>query len=160
MRLTQQRTSKSHLTIWSGIIVCGAAISIAAAVNYCFLRSTQLCVFRAATGLPCPGCGLTHAALSLARGEVIASLHYHALLVPYVVTIVANSITWNFFALNWIRSRWWLWTMFIVTVGYYVIRIMLFFPDGPYPMVYDQRCYLFRMLQIIKSVGIFTGFDL
>ena len=156
MRLTRQRTSKRYLTILSGIVVCGTAISIAAAVNYCLLRSTQLCVFRAATGLPCPGCGLTHAAFSLVRGEFAASLHYHALLVPYVGTIVANSITWDFFALNWIRSRWWLWTMFIATVGYYVVRLVLFFPDGPYPMVYDQRCYLFRVLQIIKCVGIST----
>ena len=74
-------------------MVCGAAISIVAAVNYCLLQCTQLCVFRAVTGLPCPGCGLTHAASSLLRGEVVESLLYHALFVPYVVTIGANTIT-------------------------------------------------------------------
>ena len=137
MRLTQQRTSKSRSTDWSAIIVCGVAIFFAAAVNYCLLKSTQLCVFRALTGLPCPGCGLTHAGISLLHGEVLRSLSYHALLVPYIVTIVANTITLDFFVLNWFRSRVWLWTMLIVSVGYYAIRLMLFFPDGPYPMVYD-----------------------
>ena len=156
MRLTRQRTSKRRSTDWSAIMVCGVAISIAAAVNYCLLRSTQLCVFRALTGLPCPGCGLTHAAFALLRGEVVESLLYHALFVPYVVTIGANTVRWDFFALNWLRSRGWLWTMLIVTVGYYAIRLMLFFPDGPYPMVYDQRCYLFRGLQIIRWLCSFT----
>ena len=150
MRLTRQRTSKSRSTDWSSIMVCGVAISIAAAVNYCLLGSTQICFVRALTGLPCPGCGLTHAATSLLRGEVVESLLYHALFIPYIVTIVANTITLDFFVLNWFRSRVWLWTMLIVSVGYYAIRLMLFFPDGPYPMIYDQRCYLFRGLQIIR----------
>ena len=150
MRLTRQRTSKIRSIDWSAIIVCGVAISVLAAANYCLLHCTQLCVFRALTGLPCPGCGLTHAATSLLRGEVVESLLYHALFIPYIVTIVANTITLDFFVLNWFRSRVWLWTMLIVSVGYYAIRLMLFFPDGPYPMIYDQRCYLFRGLQIIR----------
>ena len=152
MRLTRQRTSKGRTACWSGIMVCGAAISIVAAVNYCLLQCTQLCVFRAVTGLPCPGCGLTHAASSLLRGEVVESLLYHALFVPYVVTIGANTITWDFFALNWLRSRGWLWTVLIASVGSYAIRLMVFFPDGPSPMVYDRRCYLFRGLQIIREL--------
>ncbi len=36
------------------------------------------CPILAATGVPCPGCGLTHAALQLFHGEVLASLQTHA----------------------------------------------------------------------------------
>lgn len=38
-----------------------------------------LCPFRAATGLPCPGCGLTHAFCATAKGHVAAAFGYHAL---------------------------------------------------------------------------------
>ena len=147
----RQITGKNRSAFWSGIIVCGVAVSIAATVNYCLLQSTQLCVFRAFTGLPCPGCGLSHAALSLLQGEIVESLSYHALLVPYLVTVVANTIRLDFFVLNWFRSLGWLWTMLTATVVYYVVRLILYFPDGPYPMVYDQRSYLFQGLKIIKS---------
>ena len=104
------------------------------------------------TGLPCPGCGLTHSGLALLRGEIVESLGYHALLVPYVITIAANSIPFDFFAVNWFRSRRWIWTILICSIGYYAVRMVLFFPGGPYPMVYDQRCYLFRGLKLLLSL--------
>ena len=35
------------------------------------------------TGLSCPGCGLTRAAVALSRGELRTALSYNAMLVPY-----------------------------------------------------------------------------
>ena len=151
MRLTQRRTSKRVPAFWAGVIVCGSVISIMAAVNFFFLQSTQLCIFRATTGLPCPGCGLTHSGLALLRGEIVESLRYHALFVPYVITIAANSIPVDFYVVNWFRSRRWIWAILIVSFGYYTARMLLFFPGGPYPMVYDQRCYLYRGLKLVLS---------
>ena len=151
MRLMRLRISKAILAFCAGAVVCGSVIAIIAGVNYCLLHSTQLCVFRATTGLPCPGCGLTHSGLALLRGEVVESLRYHALLVPYILTLIANSIRIDFFATNWLRSRWWIWTILIGSVGYYATRMVLFYPSGPYPMVYDRRCYIFQGLKIVKS---------
>ena len=37
------------------------------------------CPFHALTGLPCPGCGTTRAALALARGDVAAALGWNPL---------------------------------------------------------------------------------
>ncbi len=151
MRLMRRRTNKAIPAFCAGVIVCGSVISIIAAVNYYLLQSTQLCAFRAATGLPCPGCGLTHAGLALLRGEFVESLRYHALIVPYILTIAANTIQIDFFAVNWLRSRTWIWAILIGSLGYYAIRMGLYFPRGPYPMVYDQRCYLYRGLKIALS---------
>ncbi len=36
------------------------------------------CPIRALTGVPCPGCGLTHAVLQILQGDVISSLQTHA----------------------------------------------------------------------------------
>ena len=40
--------------------------------------SLWTCPFRAATGVPCPGCGLTRATLELLRGDLTSSLQTHA----------------------------------------------------------------------------------
>jgi len=37
-----------------------------------------LCPMKAATGVPCPGCGLTRATAALFRGDLSASLRTHA----------------------------------------------------------------------------------
>lgn len=51
------------------------------------------CPIRAATGVPCPGCGLTRATMQLLHGDVISSLQTHAfapvLLFALVIMLVA-----------------------------------------------------------------------
>jgi len=37
----------------------------------------QVCLFRALSGLPCPGCGLTRALSSLVQGHPAAAFDYH-----------------------------------------------------------------------------------
>lgn len=38
-----------------------------------------ICVLRRATGLPCPGCGLTRSFCALAKGDFVKAGHFHAL---------------------------------------------------------------------------------
>ena len=38
-----------------------------------------LCPFRAATGIPCPGCGLTRAFCAMGKGDVSRAFGFHAL---------------------------------------------------------------------------------
>lgn len=46
------------------------------------------CFFKAHFGIDCPGCGLQRAFISLLRGHLSESLHYHAALIPFLLTIV------------------------------------------------------------------------
>lgn len=39
----------------------------------------SICPFYQATGLPCPGCGLTRAFVCIAHGNLVESLHWHPL---------------------------------------------------------------------------------
>lgn len=52
------------------------------------------CSFRHVTGLYCPGCGGTHAIVSLASGQVLDSFLYHPL-VPYTAACFAIFLLWN-----------------------------------------------------------------
>lgn len=53
-----------------------------------------ICFFRAVTGLPCPGCGLTRAFSSLLQGRAEAAFAYHPfvfILLPMSVVAVAHN---------------------------------------------------------------------
>jgi len=39
----------------------------------------NICIFRATTGLPCPGCGLTRSIVAAAHGHLTASFSHHRL---------------------------------------------------------------------------------
>lgn len=39
----------------------------------------SICIFRATTGLPCPGCGLTRSIVAAAHGQLAASFSHHRL---------------------------------------------------------------------------------
>jgi hypothetical protein len=70
----------------------GAGIAVAAAVWPMFTASTGLgapCLLRMFTGIPCPACGLTTAAVELVHGHVAASAAANpAMLSVAAVTVV------------------------------------------------------------------------
>jgi hypothetical protein len=52
-------------------------------------RGLPLCGFKLATGYACPGCGMTRALAALAKGDVDASLAYHAFAPVFAVAAFA-----------------------------------------------------------------------
>ena len=52
------------------------------------------CLFRSATGLWCPGCGLTRAAHHLLHGDIERALGYNALVLPFGGLLVITWIAW------------------------------------------------------------------
>jgi hypothetical protein len=82
------RTSPAELLFgrWS---VAVAAVVVGGAVAGSLIEpwgaaELSLCWFRRISGLPCPGCGLTRAVISLARGELVRSLEFH----PFGVVVL------------------------------------------------------------------------
>lgn len=94
------------------------------------------CVFRATTGLWCPGCGLTRGLHQLFNGDLGSALQYN-LFVPLVV--VAAVLGWW----SWVRTSWGglplaipqrllhplFWAMPIAVVAYGVLRNI---PTAPF----------------------------
>lgn len=69
-RLAPDASVLKRLPPWPAV-VCYLAAAGVLAFGYAFDRST--CVWRTITGLPCPGCGMIHAFLSLAHGDLRAA---------------------------------------------------------------------------------------
>jgi len=55
------------------------AASVAVPVAWLDRHGVVFCPFRRVTDLPCPGCGLTHAFLSLGNGDLSGAFRYNAL---------------------------------------------------------------------------------
>jgi hypothetical protein len=68
-----------------GLLLAGALSLNVVAIA--FHLSGWECAFFRLTGVPCPGCGLTRACLLLLKGEVQASMKFHAFAPIFVVLI-------------------------------------------------------------------------
>ena len=85
-------------------IACGCALAAAAGVVALFDPAAQgsrfpACQFRLATGLWCPGCGLTRGFHQLFNGNVFSAVSYN-LFVPLVLVAIVGA-WWS-----WLRSSW------------------------------------------------------
>ena len=123
-----------------------------AVVNAIILGKAELCIFRMICGLPCPGCGLTHSTIALLRGDFVQSLKYCPFTVLLLATIVGSLFSYfdivplpkaigavaHFLEYNRV------WHAFLAFsfATLYIVRLLLYFPDGPYPMVYNPNNYL------------------
>ncbi|MRG90957.1 DUF2752 domain-containing protein [Polyangium spumosum] len=78
--------------------------AVAAAFGLAVALRIPLCPFALITRHPCPGCGLTRAALALATGDLHEALHLHPLVIP-VVPVVALVLLQGSY--NYVRhGRW------------------------------------------------------
>jgi len=55
------------------VLVLGVSLALPAEA----LPAVVLCPFRATTGLPCPGCGLTHAFCAIGHGDFVQAWAYN-----------------------------------------------------------------------------------
>lgn len=98
------------------------------------------CPFREATGLPCPGCGLTRAVIALLRGDIADAVKQHAL-APLAalagVTLVASFFLPKALQERAIRTALALdaryrvsWVLLLLILGYWVARLALDFESA------------------------------
>jgi hypothetical protein len=57
--------------------------------------SPELCLFYFATGIPCPGCGLTRSVFHLIRGELDASFRLHPMGIPLAAQSASLWLLWG-----------------------------------------------------------------
>ena len=136
---------KQYLTVSILLLAFGT-------VNFLILGKPHLCIFRSFCGLPCPGCGLTHAGWAFLQLDWRSSLHYHVLFIPIAVTAffgcVPPGISRVADFMN--RQHWWHWTLVVLSLVYFVIRLFGFEWNGEYPMCYDRANYLYLLFGLFR----------
>lgn len=154
MQLPKNLKSNSIL-----IAIAGAYFFLYGLASYVILGKLQLCVWRGLTGFPCPGCGLTHAGLFLLSFNIKESLIWNPFLIPIIFTIFITCIPqgWNKWCDKFKQCKTLFWSLFIAMLLYYIIRLILFFPQAETegPMYYSKENYIlktyFSITELIKK---------
>ncbi|MGN1277448.1 MAG: DUF2752 domain-containing protein [Floccifex sp.] len=94
------------------------------------------CPFQKITGLPCPGCNMKTSLYYLLKGNLSASLYYHAMAIPTIFCIFFCILFRN----NKKRIHILLWIWCIGMIFYYIYRMFFIFPNDP--MIYDVSSLL------------------
>ncbi len=106
------------------------------------------CYFKSIAGIPCPGCGLTRAFLSLLYGDIASAFFYHPLffMVPLVAAVVIFKEVPALKRLY--RSGWFWWGAVALFLTQWAVRMALYFPHRP-PMDFNDGALLWRLLSLI-----------
>lgn len=77
-----------RLAAWGTLAVCAAGGLLHAAGRALALPEAVICPFRALTGLPCPGCGMTRAFLALGRLDIAEAFSQNPLSLPLAALLL------------------------------------------------------------------------
>lgn len=95
------RGRAGRLALWA---VAGAAALLVAALLHGLVlpegREYSWCLYRRATGMPCPGCGMTRAAVALAHGELSMAVRAHPLAPLLALEALVGWVLWGAWALG------------------------------------------------------------
>lgn len=127
MENMQKNIKKVANNIWRDlsknyiVIVVIAIYIVAASIIF-----DNICPSKIVLRLPCPGCGLTRASLSILTGHFLAAVHYNATAYLWVTGIAFAMIQryilekkYRFMDAYWIIS-------FVITIIYFIIRIIYY----------------------------------
>ena len=74
--------------VLSAIASCGFFFHLFEIDFMNYLPRVSLCPFHAVTGLPCPGCGMTRAMLSLGQLKLKEAIEYNLFAVPLLISMI------------------------------------------------------------------------
>lgn len=110
-------------------------------IVYCVITQwifDTVCPFSIMFGLPCPACGLTRGCLSILTGHFVKAWIYNAtayLWLPAIAWLLIMRYVCGKQRIKWESV---FITIALITVGYYVYRMVTKFP-GSEPMVFNDK---------------------
>lgn len=128
--------------LWTGF-----AVLLPLSVYWMVIGKIQLCIFRLFTGIPCPGCGLTRAGIALLKGDWRTSLEYHPLLGMVLLVLLTALCRKRGIFRKLHECRYFYVAAVILLLLLYVVRMILFFPDGREPMLYEKASLAGKIIQ-------------
>ena len=83
-----------------------------------------ICPFRAISGIPCPGCGMTRAFLALAEGDFLGALRFNPLSVPLFAALVISAFNIRLPIPQRAKNRFLAIVLFIVILWWFWVRLI------------------------------------
>ena len=126
-------------------------ITLAAASYYCLLNRIfgYVCVSMIVIGLPCPGCGLTRAAVCLVKGDFAGSLRMNPMLLFIPV----------YFALLFLKKKtaadYYL--IIIIIISFIVFGWRMARSFGTEPLVYNANSVINILIRIFARKTVFIS---
>ena len=119
---------------------------------FAFLKDKihSICPLVIVTGYPCPGCGMTRAALCLLKLDFEGAWEMHPFI--YAMVILAIWFGWNRYVLKKRDMKDWFSAVVIVAIGmciFYIWRMYRFFP-GDAPMNYYYGSLYGKIQNLIR----------
>ncbi len=116
-------------TYYRGVLLAAAYLGVMS------LLGIPICPLVLFTGLPCPGCGMTRAALLFLKGHWLQAFEMHPFF--YVFLALAISVFISRYILDRAipKMRWIVSIALALSILFYVYRMIRYFPDRQ-PVVY------------------------
>ncbi|HOO79834.1 MAG TPA: DUF2752 domain-containing protein [Lachnospiraceae bacterium] len=103
------------------------------------------------TGLPCPGCGLTRAALALLRLDIVSAFSFNPSIFGWILLAGAFAFFRYCKEKELPHMKVWATLVALVTIGIYLYRMIYQFPLAE-PMTYQEKNVLSFLLPFYDSV--------
>ncbi len=143
--------------IWNRIYndIKNYRVAIPVAIIYLILSEIFLggfCPMVYLTGFPCPGCGMTRAAMLLLSGDFAKSFEMNPMVIPVVVFII-YCLFFRYIVGKKIPGFTPLAIILLLAIiGVYAVRMILYFPDRT-PLVYYRKNLFIRMVNYFNPVN-------
>lgn len=117
-----------------------------------FTGSGTMCYFKTITGLPCPGCGLTRAFISLYKGSIKDAFMFHPLwfLIPAIAGVIIFK-DFLYLARKAYNSKIFWCSALLIFMVCYSIRMIILFPYLE-PMTYNKNSLFYLVYKLILSL--------
>jgi hypothetical protein len=138
MENSQPETIKSSTTervfAGAGILTVGAGAFVVGYFNPTTAGFFPVCPLYTLTGIHCPGCGLTRGFHALFHGDVLAALHFNALIPVYafvfgfmfvslvLIAVRGRGLSWRIFTPSAIYG------FLLLAAAFFVLRNLPFYP--------------------------------
>ena len=108
------------------------------------------CISKLIFGLPCPGCGLSRAGISLLMLDFSKAWHYNPIifLIPFMLLLlIFKDVEW----VNKIFKKKILWIIILILIiSCYIVRMIMYFPDHDV-LCLNYNSLLFKIFNISKT---------
>ncbi len=131
---TTKATINERILAGAGILAAGAGAFIVGYFNPTTAGFFPVCPLFALTGIHCPGCGLTRGFHALFHGDVLAALHFNALIPVFafvfgfllvsllLIVVRGRGLSWRIFPLKSLYG------FLILAMVFFVLRNLPFYP--------------------------------